>query len=82
LDGWQTSRFAPDAYGVGTSTAYLRAERLDSGNGRVYVITFVASDGRGGETTGTVSVYVPHDNRRWGPVCIDDGQNYDATGMN
>jgi hypothetical protein len=82
LDGKQKSCFAPDAYGIGTSTAYLRAERLDTGNGRVYVITFVASDGRGGETTGTVSVYVPHDNRKSGPVCIDDGQDYDATGIN
>jgi len=82
LDGRKSFCFAPDACGVGTSTAYLRSERLDSGNGRVYVITFVASDGRGGETTGTVTVCVPHDNRHWGPICIDDGQYYDATEIN
>lgn len=74
---------APDAYGVGTDSAYLRAESSKAGNGRVYEITFIASDGRGGESIGTVQVYVPHD-KRWGifsPV-IDDGQIYDATTLN
>ena len=65
---------------VGTDTAWLRAERLGTGNGRVYVITFVASDGKGGETIGTVKVYVQHDQK--GFICIDDGQNYDATKAN
>jgi len=50
----------PDWYGVGTDTVSLRAERLGSGDGRVYNITFLASDGKGGETIGTVNVYVPH----------------------
>ncbi len=75
-----TSKHAPDAYGVGTSVVSLRAERLGTGNGRVYVITFVASDGRGGETIGTVTVYVPHNQK--GCICIDDGQKYDATETN
>ena len=66
-----------DAYGVGTDTASLIAERLGSGNGRVYQITFLASDGKGGETIGTVNVYVPHNKKHCS--CIDDGQNYDAT---
>jgi len=73
--GWR-----PDAYGVGTDTAWLRAERNGCGNGRVYEITFLASDGRGGETIGSVFVYVPHHRHRCGFVMpIDDGQNYDAT---
>jgi len=76
------SRHAPDAYGVGTSSAFIRAERLDTGNGRVYEVTFLASDGRGGEAIGTVDVNVPHDNRRCCLVCVDDGQWYDATGLN
>ena len=75
-----TAKHAPDAYGVGTSTATLRAERLGTGNGRVYEITFAASDGRGGETIGTVTVYVPHDKKEC--ICINDGQNYDATETN
>ena len=75
-----TAKHAPDAYGVGTDTVSLRAERSGSGNGRVYVITFIANDGRGGEAIGTVKVYVPHDQR--GCICIDDGQKYDATEVN
>jgi hypothetical protein len=70
---------APDAYGIGTDTVHLRAERLGKGNGRVYEITFIANDGRGGETTGNVTVCVPHHKRKGTCNCIDDGQNYDAT---
>ncbi|TFH09456.1 MAG: hypothetical protein E4H14_04415, partial [Candidatus Thorarchaeota archaeon] len=73
--GW-----CPDAYGVGTDTAWLRAERAGCGNGRVYEITFLASDGQGGETLGSVFVYVPHDKRKCSFVTpVDDGQDYDAT---
>jgi len=72
-----TAPHEPDAYGVGTDTASLRAERLGNGNGRVYLLTFVAGDGKGGETIGTVKVYVPHDQKDC--TCIDDGQKYDAT---
>jgi len=72
---------APDAIGVGTDTASLRAERSGKGNGRVYEISFVASDGNGGETLGSVIVEVPHDKKDCG-VSIDDGQYYDATGIN
>lgn len=87
---------APDAEGVGTDTALVRAERSgngngetkgkgkghgnDDGNGRVYVISFIASDGQGGECECTVTVCVPHDQS--GSVAIDDGQMYDATGIN
>jgi hypothetical protein len=77
-----TAYSAPDAYGIGTDTAHLRAERLGNGNGRVYVITFVASDGRGGETVGSVKVYVPHDRHGCSWHCVDDGKNYDATEIN
>jgi hypothetical protein len=75
-------KHSPDAEGVGTGTASLRAERSGDGNGRVYEITFVASDGRGGETVGTVKVYVPHDVKKGEYTCIDDGQAYDATEIN
>ena len=44
------------------------------------MITFIADDGKGGENIGSVKVYVPHDQRE--RVCIDDGQNYDATKVN
>lgn len=68
----------PDASGVGTPLARLRAQRLGNGNGgRVYNVTFTAGEpGRGG-CRGSVSVCVPHDAAH--PVCIDDGQRYDST---
>ena len=80
MPGAGGSKNAPDAYGVGTETAWLRAERSGTKNGRVYMITFIADDGKGGENIGSVKVYVPHDQRE--RVCIDDGQNYDATKVN
>jgi hypothetical protein len=73
------SKHSPDAYGIGTSIASLRAERSAHGNGRVYLITFMASDGRGGESIGSVKVFVPLNQGKNGKICIDDGQNYDAT---
>lgn len=68
-----------DASGIGTDTAWLRQERDAHGDGRVYVITFVANDGRGGETTMTLPVSIPHDQRGGGCNAVDSGQNYDAT---
>jgi hypothetical protein len=79
IDG--AGNHAPDASGIGTDTASLRAERSGTDNGRVYMITFVASDGKGGETEGSVIVKVPHD-QKGDCVSIDDGQIYDATGIN
>lgn len=73
---------SPDGKGVSTDTAFVRAERAGireiPGNGRVYEISFSASDGRGGECQGSVRVCVPHD-RRPGHVCVDDGQLFDST---
>jgi hypothetical protein len=50
----------PDAVIV-NGTAQVRAERSGTGNGRVYVISFTATDGRGGSCNGSVVVCVPHD---------------------
>ena len=84
IEGAGGAKHAPDASGVGTATASLRAERSGDGNGRVYEITFVASDGKGGETEGSVTVCVPHDYRGKCDctLVIDDGQNNDATAIN
>ena len=38
----------------------LRAERAGTGNGRVYAVQFTASDGQGGNCSGSVKVGVPH----------------------
>ncbi len=77
--------FEPDGAIVGASTAQVRAERQGGkgkgkggpGNGRVYEISFVASDGKGGECAASVTVCVPHDQGK-GSECVDDGQLYDA----
>lgn len=80
--GTGSGNTCPDGGGVGTSTAQVRAERAGTpklpGNGRVYKISFMASDGKGGECTGAVEVCVQHDQRP-GNVCIDDGQVYNST---
>lgn len=80
IDGAGGNDSAPDAFGIGTNTASLRAERSGKGNGRVYEITFAAIDAKGGEAIGTVKVGVPHDMD--GKPAVDDGQLYDATKMN
>lgn len=71
---------APDASGIGTDTASIRAERSGKGDGRVYEIFFDASDGQ--ETvSGSVTVGIAHDKRS--TVCgVDSGQEYDATTVN
>ncbi|MEH7096132.1 endo-1,4-beta-xylanase [Neobacillus vireti] len=44
-----------------TATFELRADRLGNGNGRVYTITFSATDKAGNVKTESVTVTVPHD---------------------
>jgi hypothetical protein len=68
----------PDGFGVGTSTAQLRAERTDSGDGRVYHVAFTADDGEGGSCLGEVTVGVPHDQGK-GKVPVDGGALFDST---
>ncbi len=57
----------------------IRAERTGLGgvqeNGRVYVVSFTASDGFE-SCTGSVSIGVPHDRK---DTPLDDGQSMDAT---
>jgi hypothetical protein len=72
-DSGQTS---PDGQGVGTSTAMVRSERVESGNGRVYYISFTADDGFGGTCTGEVQVGVPVDRNG---IAVGDGALYDST---
>lgn len=75
--------FSPDASGVGTSSAMIRAERSGLKDGRVYVINFTADDGKvNGTCGGSVVVNVPHDMRSPDCRAIDSGQKYDATKIN
>ena len=68
---------SPDAV-IQAGSASVRAERLDTGNGRVYQVSFKAEDGKGGVCTGAVTVGVPHSQKK-GVTAIDDGQVYDST---
>ncbi len=65
----------PDA-AIAGGQALVRWERAGSGNGRVYMIQFKATDGCGGTSTGHVTVCVPHDAAS--PECVDDGQRYNS----
>lgn len=75
-DGQGDGDLCPDASGIGLATAQLRAERSGTGDGRVYTVAFVASDGKGASSRGTVKVCVPHNSGR---DCVDSGgPNFDA----
>lgn len=70
---------APDGSGIGTGTAYVRAERAGPGTGRIYFITFIATDGSGTQCGPiTLQAYVPHDQGQ-GFNPVDTGQKYDST---
>jgi len=75
---------APDAMVDGSDTAAVRAERLGSGNGRVYRVSFTASDGKpNGTAEGVVFIQVPHD-KGGRQTAIDDGPvtgYYDSTAL-
>ena len=83
IEGAGGAKHAPDADPecIGTAIARVRAERSGNEDGRVYEITFLASDGIGEPVEGTVQVKVPHD-QSGDCVSIDSGQIYDATEVN
>ncbi len=72
---------SPDAAGLGTCVAQLRAERGGTtklpGNGRVYTVWFTATDRYGGSSRGRVTVSVPRNQSESGSA-IDDGQTVDS----
>ena len=53
---------SPDA-AVSGNDILLRAERAGTGNGRVYVVHFTATNTDGAHCSGTVNVSVPHDKK-------------------
>jgi hypothetical protein len=50
---------SPDAKDIGIGTLRLRAERVDSGNGRVYLIVAKVTDGSGNTAFQVATVVVP-----------------------
>jgi hypothetical protein len=78
VGGTGSGNTSPDATGVGTATASVRAERAGNGDGRVYHISFSATSTSGGSCTGNVTVGVPKSQgKNGGPV--DGGALYDST---
>ena len=58
--------------------AQVRAERMGSGDGRVYHIFFTADDGNGNTCSGEVLVKVPRNRNAIGKE-VDGGALYDST---
>ena len=56
-------------------TVLLRAERSGTGDGRVYHVSFTASDMEG-SASGVVKVSVPHSPKK---PAIDSGQHFNST---
>jgi hypothetical protein len=68
----------PDALiGAVGGSVWLRAERQGNGDGRVYRISYMASDGKGGTCGGVVVVGVPHDLGARS-IAVDSGLVFDS----
>ena len=84
IDSTGDGNFSPDGQGIGTGTAWVRAERNGHqntavGDGRVYEIFFSATDGVS-LCTGSVFYTVPHDQGQRS-TAIDSGVRFDSTGV-
>lgn len=64
ISGLGPGDLSPDAQaGTQSNTVFVRAERSDTGDGRVYRISFMGTDGNGGTCSGTANVGVPKTQR-------------------
>ena len=72
---------SPDGTGIGTATAQIRAERAGPGTGRLYFISFSATNTMGLQCTGSVMAFVPHDQGQ-GFIPIDTLERFDSTQTN
>jgi hypothetical protein len=75
VDGLGDGDTSPDAV-IENDTVLLRAERSGNGNGRVYRVSFTATDRSGLACSGAVTVTVPHSPNK---SAVDSGQQYDST---
>jgi PKD repeat protein len=55
------------AAGTASTSGQLRAQRLGSGNGRVYTLKYSGTDRAGNSATCSTTVSVPHDQGQWPP---------------
>ena len=77
-DGVADGDTCPDASGVGTGSASVRAERSGRGDGRVYHLAFTGRDQAGAACSGVATVCVAHDQYGSGG-CVDQGPLHDST---
>ncbi|MDH5622487.1 MAG: hypothetical protein OEY74_10430, partial [Gammaproteobacteria bacterium] len=71
---------SPDAVDVGTDTPSIRRERSGTGDGRVYILSFEATDSNTlASCSGILTIGVPHDQGQ-GAVPIDSGDRFNSTG--
>lgn len=79
VNGLGDGDISPDGFGVGTDSPQVRRERSGTGDGRIYFISFDASDvNTTASCTGVVAVGVPHDQGQ-GSTPIDSGVRFDST---
>ena len=78
VEGLGDGDTSPDGAGVGTDTAMVRVERDGGGDGRVYHISFTATDEAGNTCTGKVRVGVPT-SRGFANIPVDNGPIFDST---
>src|SRR3989344_4660189 len=81
VNGLGDGDMSPDAQLMTDGSVNLRAERAGTpkvpGDGRVYHLSFTATDAAGDMCAGKVSVCVPHDMGK-GNICVDEGPLYDS----
>ena len=68
-----------DGNGVGSPTAFVRAERSGLGTGRLYFISYTATNTSNMSCSGMVTTWVPHDLGQGIVAPADTGQRVDST---
>lgn len=79
LDGKGDGRTCPDAELLSGNEVNIRAERSGRGDGRVYHVSFTATDPTGAACSGTVDVCVRRKKRDEPAGCVDQGALFDST---
>jgi hypothetical protein len=75
VNGQGDGNTSPDAI---LAPLQVRRERSGNGDGRLYHITFRATDAGGASCQATLKVCVPHDKGNK-PQCVDGGPRFDST---
>jgi len=63
--------FSPDARNIASGSLRVRAERLQAGNGRVYLVVAKSADNAGNASASCATVVVPHDQNAKSLAAVD-----------